>query len=154
VRQRKLGQVTLVGTLIVAAALIGGCGGSAAVAPPLVHVALGIYSGRLDPTWTLTPGEAAQLESLVMGLPHRLGIPRQGGLGYHGFIVDVPIGFGGEGAARTLVTFEGEVAESGLGSRPIGIDQRRSVERFLLETGRSRLGNGEVSVVEGDLASR
>jgi hypothetical protein len=113
---------------------------------------LGIYSGRPDPTWTLTPGEAAQLESLVTALPQRLGIPRQGGLGYHGFTIDVPSGFGGEGAARTLVAFEGEVAEFGTGSRSIGIDQRRSVEHFLLETGRARLGAVEVSVAEGAIA--
>jgi hypothetical protein len=112
---------------------------------------LGIYSGRPDPTWTLTSGEAARLESLVTALPQRLGTPHEGGLGYHGFTVRVPSGFGGEGAPRTLLAFEGQVAEVGTGRRSIGIDQSRSVERFLLTTGRARLDGTEVSVVAGDL---
>jgi hypothetical protein len=144
--------------------MFSGCAVSSADAPAqpasspaqapsgLVRVELGIYSGRPDPAWTLKPGEAAQLESLVTALPLRLGIPSQGGLGYHGFTIDVPSGFGGKGAARTLVAYEGEVAEFGPGNRWIGIDQPRSVEHFLLETGRARLGTVELSVAEGAIA--
>ncbi len=52
-----------------------------------VRVTLGIYSGRPDPTWTLTGAEAAAVERAIEALPETAGTPPEGGLGYRGFTV-------------------------------------------------------------------
>ena len=52
-----------------------------------VRVTLGIYSGRPDPTWTLSAWDAAAVERAIEALPEAGGTPPEGGLGYHGFTV-------------------------------------------------------------------
>jgi len=116
----------------------------------ITNVTLGIYSGRPDPTWALTEAESAELCRLVSALPSTIGDPPQGGLGYHGFFL-VPADTGK--AERTLVAYRGTVADLGEGSGTYLVDVDRTVERYLLETGRSHLSAGEVEAVETDLAT-
>lgn len=152
---------SMIAALVTATALLSGCTGSSTDAPAKptstpgqtssapIQFELGIYSGRADPAWTLTPIESARLDALVTALPQRLATPKEGGLGYHGFTVSSPAEIGG--VAQRLVAFDGEVAAPGAGSRQVGIDPDRSVERFLLETGRTHLSAAEVAVVEDGL---
>jgi hypothetical protein len=110
-----------------------------------VRVTLGIYSGRPDPTWTLTGAEAAAVERAVEALPETTGLPSEGGLGYHGFTVTSP--------GRMFTAYLGVVSAGGSGPGAVRSDPGRTVERLLLELGRTRLTPAEVAEVERSLAA-
>jgi hypothetical protein len=103
-------------------------------------VTLGIYSGRPDPTWTLTDEEAADLETALAALPGAVGEVPVGGLGYHGFTVDRPGG--------SLVAFDGAVVPPGQGRRAYLADPARTIERLLLETAGTHVTGNELAEVE------
>jgi hypothetical protein len=111
-----------------------------------VTVTLGIYSGRPDPSWELDEAQTADLFHTLYGLPVASARLPEGGLGYRGFGLVVTTPGTGEG---NLVAYRGVVAGSGTGE--VRLDSTRSVERFLLETGRSRLAPAEIAAVEADL---
>jgi hypothetical protein len=113
-----------------------------------VSVSLGLYSGRPDPSWTLTESQAIELDRLLGALPAATGIPPEGGLGYHGFAIAVTRP--GQ-ADEYLIAFRGAVASPGTGLRVHRVDAGRAVERFLLETGQPSLSAAEINQVEMDL---
>ncbi len=116
---------------------------------PSVTVTLGIYSGRPDPTWTLTDWQVAALVGQLASLTVTSGIAPQGGLGYHGF--SILLHQAGE-ADQTVVAYRGDVSRSGDAAGTHQVDPQRTVESALLDTGRSHLTAAEVSMVEADLA--
>ena len=119
------------------------------MAPARITATLGIYSGRPDPSWDLTDTQAVQVESAIEALPVKTGIPPEGGLGYHGF----SLVFQRSGQAdETLIAYRGTVAPLGAGPRAYRIDDGRSLERLLLDFGRSTLTPTEIAAVEADLA--
>lgn len=109
-----------------------------------IVVTLGLYSGRADPTWTLGPAEAAAVTSALAGLPEWIGAAPEGGLGYHGFII--------EQDGRRLAVYLGVITSDAGGPQVLLADRDRMVERLLLELGRSRLAAGEIAEVERSLA--
>jgi len=109
-----------------------------------VRVTVGIYSGRADPSWTLTAGEAAALDQALGALPSVVGQPPEGGLGYHGFTI--------ERSAGTLVAYRGAVAPPGQGRRAYLSDPALTVERLLLETARPHVAGNELAEVHRSLA--
>lgn len=111
---------------------------------PMV-VTLGIYSGRPDPSWTLTSSEAAGLEAVLAPLTVVTDAPPEGGLGYHGYTITSP--------ARTLVAFRGAIAAPGQGPRAMKLDPTLSVERYLLETSRSRVTPDEFAAAESAIGA-
>jgi hypothetical protein len=159
---RYLVAVPLVATVVACALLLAGCATpvpspspSPSVGPAVtlpagdsVTVSLGIYSGRPDPSWTLSWAEAAELRRLIDALPSGAGEPVGGGLGYHGFTI-APADDGGD--PLPVVAYHGEIAATGDGARPTWHDAGGSVERFLLLTGRRSLDPEEVRVVADDL---
>jgi hypothetical protein len=131
-----------------AAASSAGSGADPTPAGPtdLVRVTLGIYSGRPDPTWTLTGAEAAAVERAIQALPQVAGTPPEGGLGYHGFTVASP--------GRTLTAYQGVVSTGGGGGPTVlRSDPGRTVERLLLELGRTHLAPAEIAEAERSLAA-
>ena len=111
----------------------------------LVRVTLGIYSGRPDPTWTLTGSDAAAVERAIEALPEMVGTPPEGGLGYHGFTVTSP--------GRVITAYGGTVWVGGGGPGVLRSDPGRTVERLLLELGRTQLAPAEIGEVERSLAT-
>ena len=105
-----------------------------------VSVVLGLYSGRPDPEWTLSTDEAVMLQTILAALPDGTGTPPVGGLGYHGFTIQM--------AGSPLVAYRGVVAPPGDGARKVKEDPKRSVERYLLETSRAHLSAAEFGEVE------
>jgi hypothetical protein len=111
-----------------------------------VSVTLGIYSGRPDPTWTLTSAEAAAVERAIAALPETTGSAPEGSLGYHGFTL--------VRGGSTITAYEGTVWEAdGTGPQVLRQDPGRSVERLLLDQGRSHLAAAEIAEVERSLAA-
>jgi hypothetical protein len=117
---------------------------SVAPAGPVV-VTLGIYSGRPDPTWTLTVDEAAAVDAALAALPDGTGTPPVGGLGYHGFSIARP--------GSTSVAYLGTVAPPGDGPRPMKADPTRSIERCLLKTSGSHVTPDEYAIAELAIAA-
>jgi hypothetical protein len=109
-----------------------------------VGATLGIYSGRPDPEWMLTTEQARGLSAILAALATGEATPPVGGLGYHGFTIRLP--------GSTLVAYQGVVAETGSGPRAVRLDPTRSVERFLLESGRPYLTSVEIGEVQRALA--
>jgi hypothetical protein len=156
----------LVATVVACALLLAGCATPAptpsssstpspSVGPAVtlpagdsVTVSLGIYSGRPDPSWTLSGAQVAELRRLIDELPSGAGEPAAGGLGYHGFTIAVA---DAGGDPLPVVAYHGEIAAAGDGVRPTWYDAGGSVERFLLLTGRRSLDPEETRVVAGDL---
>jgi hypothetical protein len=132
--------------LVVALGLLSACGptiptGSVPpTGPPVAVVTLGIYSGRPDPSWSLTSAEAATLDAMLTGLVEMTDTPALGGLGYHGFTITTP--------TRTFVAYRGAIAPPGSGARAMKVDPARSVERFLLETSRAHVTPEEFATAQ------
>lgn len=103
-------------------------------------VTLGIYSGRLDPSWTLTLAEAMTLDTMLGALVEVTDTPPVGGLGYHGFTITRPSG--------TLVAYRLAIARAGEGPRIVGLDPTGNIERFLLETSRRHVTPDEYAAAE------
>ena len=109
---------------------------------PTTTVSLGLYSGLPDPSWELSDEEASALTALLESLPRVDGPAPSGGLGYHGFTIErlMP-----EGMPRVLVAFEGTVSDPFSSYLSYLDDPERSVERFLLESGRGQLSAVEIA---------
>jgi len=138
-------------------AILAGCGGTAGTRTPglaasaaEITVTLGIYSGRPDPSWSLGGAQPAVLLQMIDDLPVAAGVPPEGGLGYHGFSLVVHVA--GQ-ADRYLVAYRGALAEPGAGPRDFRADPARTIERYLLATGRVHLTAAEVAAVEVDLGA-
>jgi hypothetical protein len=58
-------------------------------------VELDVYSGRPNPTWTLTAEEITTLAARLNGLPLSDSPPPESGLGYRGFLITNPERAGG-----------------------------------------------------------
>jgi hypothetical protein len=115
---------------------------------PSVTVTVGLYSGRPDPSWTLTGVQVATLVGQLASLPVAVGSAPQGGLGYHGFSIVVQRAGQPD---ETLVAFRGAVTNPSDPPATYRADPQRAVESALLETGRSHLAAPEISIVETDL---
>jgi hypothetical protein len=109
---------------------------------PTTTVSLGLYSGLPDPSWALSDEEAAALSALLESLPRVDGSAPSGGLGYHGFTIErlTP-----EGMPRLLVAFDGTVSDPASSHLSYLDDPDRSIERFLLESGRDQLSAVEIA---------
>ena len=111
-------------------------------ASPVTIVSLGLYSGLPDPSWELSDEQATALTALLESLPRVDGSAPSGGLGYHGFWIErvTP-----EGMPRLLVAFDGTVSDPLSSHLSYLDDPERSVERFLLESGRDQLSAVEIA---------
>ncbi len=109
---------------------------------PITTVSLGLYSGLPDPSWELSEAEATALTALLESLPRVEGSAPTGGLGYHGFWIQrlTP-----EGMPRLLVAFKGTVSDPLSSHLSYLADPGRSVERFLLDSGRDGLSAVEIA---------
>jgi hypothetical protein len=100
-------------------------------------VTLLIFSGLPDPVWALSEAQWAELEALWRALPQGVAVAEPEGLGYRGFAL------GAEPFVRPdLRAYAGVVHVSGDGEEMWFVDAGRTVERYLLESGREALDEG------------
>jgi hypothetical protein len=111
----------------------------------MVQVELDIYSGRPNPRWVLNAQEHSTLiQQLGRLLPTQTGEPRLN-LGYRGLIVTALEG--------DMAGFQEIVCSGGLvlgDSTQKFSDPDRSLERWLLQTGRAHLDLGIRDLIEQD----
>jgi len=108
-------------------------------------VALLLYSGVPDPTWTLDATQVDALTALIDALGARDPAEMPTHLGYRGFRVD--------GLEDTRLTVAAGIVERRTGSASAYFaDPERTVERCLLPSGEGALKPAEREIVEADLA--
>lgn len=113
-----------------------------------VTVELDIFSGRPNPTWSLTDAEAAQFLAAATGLPKAPAKELSGNLGYRGFIVRVM-----DGTEELAFTVQNGTVELTQGGRREYYDDReRALERWLLQSSKPHLANELFTMVEAEVA--
>ena len=113
-----------------------------------VEVELDIFSGRPNPSWTLSKEETSQLLGMLNELPVSEAHPEADGLGYRGFVVSFKDSQGQPARARI---HEGTVTRSEGGSTRYFADKDRKLEHWLLKTSGSRLSPKIYEVVAREL---
>jgi hypothetical protein len=135
--------------------LIGGRAMNAIPAPSdeaVTVVTLDVFSGRPNPTWTLTEAQSRELQSRIAGLKTPLSsapvLPDD--LGYRGLhvttrgpskVVELTIGSGG------IVLKDGD-------SVSYFQDPNRQLEQWLVHTGQERIAPDLLRIIDGEIAAR
>jgi hypothetical protein len=115
----------------------------------LARAELDLYSGRPNPSWTLTMPERAELERRLVGMPARAGAARlddDGGLGYRGITVRAS----GRDGFELVVRRTEAVVRRGAREQILA-DEARMLERWLLGTARGRVDDSALEYVERTL---
>ena len=111
------------------------------------EVELDVFSGAPNPTWTLTDRETEALIERLARLPPAKASTLMGNLGYRGFIVYVTP----ELDPQLIRVQAGIVEISGGASSSYRRDRGRSLERWLLNTGRPFVKKELLQAVENAL---
>lgn len=94
---------------------------------------LDVYSGRKNPSWSLSKEQAESLLSVVRELPASEPGDFFDGLGYRGFRVSVPRG--GKGGGGELTVYRGRVRYDDGSDVVYLADKERRLEQLLLKSG-------------------
>lgn len=109
---------------------------SSEAASGTAEVELDIFSGRPNPAWTLSGEETRELLGMLENLPSTNTRSPEAGLGYRGFVVS----FQDQRRRVTTVRIHGGTVERSVGeSSEFFADKDRKLERWLLDTGQSKL---------------
>jgi hypothetical protein len=128
------------------AATVSRCSGSP---PAPAEVELDIFSGRPNPSWTLSGEETSQLLSLMGDLPETDAPLSEGGLGYRGFVVSFK---DSQGRITRVRIHGGTIARSAGGSTEYFADKDRKLERWLLKSSASRLSPDLYDIVAKEVS--
>jgi hypothetical protein len=114
----------------------------------VMRVDIEIFSGRPNPSWTLTAKESADFLALLRKLPKSKAGPIPDGLGYRGLKVSglhdtVP-------GASTITVYNG-VAVIRNTIEESHEDKGRALERWLLQTGKTRIDKNIFEQVKRDV---
>ena len=112
---------------------------------PPAQVMLDIFSGRPNPTWSLSPQDTRALAAMIARQPVAPARELSGRLGYRGFVVTLPEAAGG--SARVTVQDAFVRYESQEANRFLA-DSGRQVERWLIESAGSSFPAELRAVVE------
>lgn len=111
-----------------------------------IIVEIDIFSGMPNPEWTLSEASAAMFLSKLSGLQKTTERPRSTNLGYRGLVVRM------SQEAGLQMYFQNGLIESSDGtSSTFFLDPQRSLERWLIGTGRKALSHEILEVIDADL---
>ncbi len=141
---RRSGLAGLLGLVM----LLVGCGpvmptegeGATPTAFPIdVTVTLAVFSGRPDPSWSLTPEQGQELIARIDALPEGEPVAGSEGLGYRGYRVQATSLVWQ--TDRVFSLYHGIVREDTLPNQPVWrVDESGELERWLLKSGESTMG--------------
>jgi hypothetical protein len=116
-----------------------------------ILIELDAYSGRPNPRWELTLQQSTDLVTLLRTLSAEPGAQKESeGLGYRGFLVELPNG--AFGAFKQLRVYRGKVFATGANRSEVFNDPKRLIESRLLATGRSHVEEGAMEYVRKEIA--
>jgi hypothetical protein len=111
-------------------------------------VTLDVFSGRPNPTWTLTPAQTHELQSRIKSLSTALRTePNVPDLGYRGVSVSIR----GKESAEVSAA-RGAVTVTQGGSVAKFQDTDRQLERWLVHTGEAQLSPDLLRMADSDLS--
>jgi len=110
----------------------------------VVEVEVDVFSGMPNPAWTLRDADAAAFLSDFAKLPETEARIRSEDLGYRGLIVRI-----GQGPSQEILIQHGVAESHDARSTTFFLDRNRSLERWLLGTG--KLGDDVRKVIDADL---
>ena len=111
------------------------------------EVELDIFSGVPNPTWSLTDAEADSFMKQLVALPRTAPRELSGKLGYRGFIVQCT-----QGTDAWLVRLQNGIVHISQGAtNTYADDERRLLERWLLNTGKPHLEAELFQIAESEL---
>lgn len=105
-------------------------------APDAATVEADLYSGRPNPSWSLTPEEVARLVERVEGLAPAAEVEPPGRLGYRGLRFRL---HSGSREIASGASFDGHLRFQGSAGPRHLADPKGEVERWLLATGQGRI---------------
>ena len=122
--------------------------------PEITEVTLDVFSGRPNPTWTLTAAQTGELRALLDALPDATCKSLALNLGYRGFVVEL--------GQSPLLSNEYRLRVAGGqvrwgdpwtpdAAKPCASDVEGRVARFLLESGREQLDDGLYGLAAQDI---
>ncbi len=118
---------------------------------PVVVAEADVYSGRPNPSWTVSGSDSVTLRRRVAALPAGGAAPVPPGVGYRGIVVHEPRLVLRD--CSELRVYRGTVAaQCDAGPRTLA-DAGRQVERFLAETGLRSADPSAYAVVQQDFAA-
>jgi len=112
-----------------------------------VEVELDIFSGNPNPTWNLSSSDAALFLEKAAALSQVSPRQRSANLGYRGFIVRVM-----QGKETSVMLIQNGIVELSRSGTTLFLgDPNRSLERWLLQSGKPVLKNDLTGLVEREL---
>ena len=111
-----------------------------------VAVEVDIFSGRPNPGWTLSEADATTFRSKLSGLQKTAARSLSANLGYRGLVITMP-----QETATKIHVQNGVVEVSGSTPSSFFLDPQRSLERWLVGTGREFLSSGILEAIDVDL---
>jgi hypothetical protein len=115
--------------------------------PARVEVEFDIFSGMPNPTWHLTDAEADSFVKQLAEVSRTSATTLAGNLGYRGFIVQVT-----QGADAQLIHVQtGAVHMTKGATKLYGRDENRTLERWLLNTGKPHLKKDLFQIAEREI---
>jgi hypothetical protein len=111
-----------------------------------VTVEIDIFSGMPNPDWTLSAADAAMFLSKLSGLQQTVARPQSANLGYRGLVVRMP-----QEAGRRIYIQNGVIESSDGTSSTFFLDPQRSLERWLIGTGRKFLRHTVLEAIDAAL---
>ena len=146
-------KITLFGVLFVflAAANCGAVGSTIEQPKSKVtkaRVMLSIFSGRPNPTWTLSAKNAEQLVTKINKLPKSDAAFSPDGLGYTGFQIELT---DSESRKSKITAYKGLVVYNVNDTSYYFSDSRRSIEKLLIESGKLTLDHQLYQTVKAEI---
>lgn len=116
----------------------------------IIRCELSLYSGQTNPSWELTPGESADLFVKLKALPKVTAGSLADKLGYRGIFVTLT---GNDPAGLQSVEVQGGLVRSRTadGRERWHRDSNRTFERWLLQTGKSRIDADTYAYVDREI---
>ena len=111
-----------------------------------VEVEVDIFSGMPNPRWTLSEADADVFLSKLAGLQKAVARSRSVNLGYRGIVVQMT-----QEAGQKMYIQNGVIEVSEGTASTFFLDPQRSLERWLIRTGRQFLSHEILKAIDDDL---
>lgn len=112
-----------------------------------IEVELDIFSGRPNPTWTLSKPDADQCLEKLAALPPATPRDLAGNLGYRGFVLRITNG----GGTEIVHAWNGTIRRERAGHQRYFNDPDRQMEKWLLNSGQHFLDRPVLQLVQDAL---
>ena len=114
-------------------------------------VTLQIFSGRENPSWSLSEKQIDELLRLLNNLPKAEPVDFQDGLGYSGFLVTLTENTTGK--TQEIVAYKGQILYKTAAADAYFADRDRRMEIFLLKSGDSNLDDKLSESIKDEIES-